>query len=143
MIHLISSDLASFKTLKLKPGLSILLADKSAGATDRQTRNGAGKTSLIELIHFVLGANADKSSIFRSSALAPWQFELSIDVGSTRITAGRRGAKPSLVHIDGDPSSWPIKPTLDDASGSLELENEDWKTVLGHIWFGLQARREH
>ena len=62
MIYNVTSDLASFKSLKLRSGLNVLLADKSVGATDRQTRNGAGKTSLIELIHFVLGANAEKST---------------------------------------------------------------------------------
>jgi uncharacterized protein YydD (DUF2326 family) len=143
MIHGIDSDLASFKALKLRPGLNILLADKSAGATDRQTRNGAGKTSLVELIHFVLGAKADPGSIFRSPELEDWSFDLDLDVGRVRLTAGRRGKKSSLIHIDGDPSSWPISPRIDDASGLLEFENEDWKTVLGHMWFGLPARREN
>lgn len=143
MIHGITSDLASFKKLKLRPGLNILLADKSVGATDRQTRNGAGKTSLVELIHFVLGAKADKRSIFRSPKLEEWSFDLDLDVSGTRLTAGRRGKKSSLIHIDGDPSHWPVKPSLDDASGLLQFENEDWKTVLGHLWFGLPARREN
>ena len=143
MIHAIRSDLASFKTLKLRPGLNILLADKSFGATDRHTRNGAGKTSLIEVIHFLLGANADKGSIFRSQALEAWTFDLDLDVGGVRVTVGRRGKKSSLIRIDGDPSSWPIKPTLDDATGFLEFENDDWKTVIGHVWFGLPARREN
>ena len=142
MIHAITSDLASFKSLELRPGLNLLLADKSAGATDRQTRNGAGKTSLVEVIHFILGANADKNSIFRSQELEAWTFDLDLDVGDTRVTAGRRGRKSSLIRIDGDPSSWLIKPALDN-SGSLEFENEDWKTVLGHLWFGLPARREN
>lgn len=143
MISVITSDLASFKTLKLRSGLNVVLADKSVGATDRQTRNGAGKTSLVEVIHFVLGANADKNSIFRSPALEAWTFDLTLDVGAARVAAGRRGKKPSLIHIDGDPSSWPIAPVLDDATGLLELENEDWKTLLGHVWFGLPARREN
>ena len=42
MIHGFSSDLPTFKSLTFRPGLNILLADKSAGATDRQSRNGAG-----------------------------------------------------------------------------------------------------
>ena len=141
MIYSITSDLASFKNLKLHAGLNILLADKSVGATDRHTRNGAGKTSLIELIHFVLGAKAEKSSIFRSTALEPWTFDLDLDVGNERITAGRSGKKSSLVRIDGDCSAWPIQPALEDATGSLEFGNEDWKTILGHVWFGLPARR--
>lgn len=143
MIYSVTSDLASFKALKLRAGLNILLADKSAGATDRQTRNGAGKTSLVEVIHFVLGANADKGSIFRSPKLEASTFDLDLDAGGVRITAGRRGKKPSLIRIDGDPSAWLIKPMLDDVSGSLEIENEDWKMVLGHLWFGLPALREN
>jgi uncharacterized protein YydD (DUF2326 family) len=143
MIHGVSSDLASFKSLDLRPGLNILLADKSAGATDRQSRNGAGKTSLVELIHFALGANADKGSIFRSPTLEEFLFKLDLDVCGARLTAGRRGKKPSLIQIDGDPSSWPVQPTLNDKSGLLEFENEDWKTILGHLWFGLPARREN
>ncbi len=141
MIYNITSDLASFKSLKLHSGLNILLADKSVGSTDRHTRNGAGKTSLIELIHFVLGANAERSSIFRSTALEPWTFDLDLDVGNARIMAGRSGKKPSVVRIDGDCSAWPIQPALEGTTGSLEFGNEDWKTLLGHIWFGLPARR--
>lgn len=142
MIHGIGSDLASFKALRLRAGLNILLADKSAGATVRQSRNGAGKTSLVELIHFVLGANADKGSIFRSPILEEWTFNLDLDVGGARVLAERRGKKPSRIRIDGDPSLWPIQPALDAASGSFEFENEDWKALLGNVWFGLPVVRD-
>ena len=61
MIHRIPSSLPTFKTLEFRPGLTLLLADKSPGATDRQTRNSAGKSSVIEIIHFVLGARCTPS----------------------------------------------------------------------------------
>ena len=57
MIHHIYSSLPSFKELRFRQGFNLLLADKSPGATDKQTRNRAGKTSLIELIHFLTGAS--------------------------------------------------------------------------------------
>jgi uncharacterized protein YydD (DUF2326 family) len=91
MIHGVSSDLPSFKTLSFTRGLNILLADKSHGATDRQSRNGAGKTSFIELIHFLFGANADKESIFRSEKLAAWIFEAHVDVGGADVKVARSG----------------------------------------------------
>ena len=71
MIQGVASDLPTFKSLEFQRGLNILLADKSEGASDRQSRNGAGKSSFVELVHFLFGGNADKDSIFRSNALAP------------------------------------------------------------------------
>jgi uncharacterized protein YydD (DUF2326 family) len=85
VIRRIGSDLASFKTLTFRPGLNILLADKSDGATDRQSRNGAGKTSLIDLIHFLFGGKADPDSIFRSEALDSSTFEVDFDLGTAPI----------------------------------------------------------
>ena len=68
MIRHIYSTLPTFKTLRFNPGLNILLSEKSPGATDRQTRNGAGKTSFIELIHFLSGGNCEATSIFKLDA---------------------------------------------------------------------------
>lgn len=137
MIHGISSDLASFKALTFGPGLNILLADKSEGATDRQSRNGAGKTSFVELIHFLFGGNADKDSIFRSPELTPWSFEARVDVGGTTIDVARSGAKPSRIRLQGDTSAWPLQPSLDPKSGDLVFTNEQWRTLLGSVLFGL------
>ena len=66
MIHRIFSNLPTFKGLDFKPGLKVLIAQKERGANDKQTRNRAGKTSLIEIIHFLAGADAGKDSLFRS-----------------------------------------------------------------------------
>ncbi|HRW60078.1 MAG TPA: DUF2326 domain-containing protein [Defluviicoccus sp.] len=142
MIHGVTSDLPSFKSLTFSPGLNILLADKSEGATDRQSRNGSGKTSFVELIHFLFGANADKDSIFRSAALAPWSFEACIDVGPTTVDVARSGAKPSRIRIKGDPSPWPVQPALDGKSGELLFSNEHWRSLLGSVFFGLRAEAE-
>jgi uncharacterized protein YydD (DUF2326 family) len=137
MIRRIGSDLASFKTLTFKPGLNILLADKSDGAHDRQSRNGAGKTSFIELVHFLFGATASKDSIFRSDALADWTFDVAVDISGDAISAARSGTKPSRVVVNGPVETWPIPPQFDSRSGLFELSNENWKSNLGQLWFGL------
>ena len=90
MIRRFGSDLASFKALTFKPGLNILLADKSEGANDRQSRNGAGKTSFVELVHFLFGADVRKESIFRSEVLTEWTFDVAVDVAGEAISAARR-----------------------------------------------------
>jgi len=137
MIHDITSDLASFKTVTFGPGLNILLTDKSEGATDRQSRNGAGKTSFVELIHFLFGGNADKDSIFRSPELIPWTFNASVDVGSALVNIARSGMKPSRVRVQGDTSVWPFQPSLDAKSGDPIFPNEQWRSLLGAVLFGL------
>lgn len=142
MIHGISSDLASFKTLTFGPGLNILLADKSEGATDRQSRNGAGKTSFVELIHFLFGGNADKDSIFRSPELTPWSFETRVDVGGALVDIARSGTKPSRIRLQGETSAWPLQPSLDTKSGDLVFSNEQWRTLVGAVFFGLSGTEE-
>jgi uncharacterized protein YydD (DUF2326 family) len=137
MIHGLTSDLPSFKSLTFGPGLNILLADKSEGATDRQSRNGAGKTSFVELVHFIFGSNADRESIFRSVELAPWSFEARVDVGGAMVNVARTGSKASRIRLQGDTSAWPLQPALDTKSGDLIFSNEQWRALLGAVLFGL------
>lgn len=137
MIRRFGSDLSSFKTLTFRPGLNILLADKSEGAGDRQSRNGAGKTSFVELVHFLFGADVRKESIFRSSALVKWTFDVAVEVAGEAISAARSGTKPSRVLLNGAVEGWPIPPQFDEDAGLFELSNETWKADLGKLWFGL------
>lgn len=139
MIRRIGSDLESFKTLSFESGLNIILADKSEGASDRQSRNGAGKTSFVELVHFILGSNAGPDSIFRSDALVNQTFDLTAVIGGNEFSIARCGKKPSRIMIDGPVQTWPIEPKFRAAAGVHELSNEDWKHTLGSLWFGLDA----
>src|ERR1700733_10298108 len=127
MIRRFGSDLASFKSLKFKTGLNILLADKSEGANDRQSRNGAGKTSFVELVHFLFGDDVRKESIFRSDSLREWTFDVAVDVERETISAARSGTKPSRVLVNGAVEGWPIPPQFDQSAGLFELSNETWK----------------
>jgi uncharacterized protein YydD (DUF2326 family) len=137
MIRLVRSDLGSFKTLEFHSGLNILLADKSEGATDRQSRNRAGKTSFVELVHFLFGADAGKESIFRSNALCNATFEVVFDMADETVSASRSGAKPSRIIVDNEGTSWPVSPEFDQNSGLFLLSKEDWKVDLGWAWFML------
>ncbi|MBZ0117297.1 MAG: DUF2326 domain-containing protein [Sandaracinaceae bacterium] len=132
MIRRVYADLPSFKALSFHDGLNVLLADKSAGATDKQTRNGAGKSSLVELIHFLQGSDCKKDSIFRHQALQESTFGLELDLAGTPTRVERSGSKPSVISVTGDFGAWPVAPST---KGSIS--NEQWKTVLGRMMFGL------
>ncbi len=135
MIYRIYSDLPHFKAIVFKPGFNLLLADKSANATDKQTRNGSGKSSLLEVIHFLLGSNCDKDSIFRTPALNGAMFGMDFDVGGgSRTNVERTGSGPAKVIVAGDFSTWPAVPTK---KNPATLSNEQWKTVLAKLMFGV------
>jgi uncharacterized protein YydD (DUF2326 family) len=137
MIHSLSSDLPSFKTLSFAPGLNILLAEKSAGATDRQSRNGAGKTSFVELINFLFASKPSPDSIFRSAELGAFTFSCTVDIADKPVRVARSGTKPSRICVEGDTARWPIPPSADRKTGEMVLSNENWRANLGTLLFGL------
>jgi uncharacterized protein YydD (DUF2326 family) len=69
MIHRIYNSLPSFKTLEFKSGLNVLLAEKSAESGSGRTRNRAGKSSMVETIHFLTGGNVSEKSPYSSKDL--------------------------------------------------------------------------
>lgn len=132
MIHNIFSSLATFKALEFKSGLNVLVAQKEVGATDKQTRNRAGKTSLVETIHFLTGSNADKGSLFRSTALGEESFGMTLDLGGQSVTAERSGKQKARINVEG----------ADFLKGKTHLSNTEWIELLGEKMFGLHALPE-
>jgi uncharacterized protein YydD (DUF2326 family) len=128
MIHRIYCSLASFKSLDLKPGLNVVIARKEAGATDKQTRNRAGKSSLIEIIHFLTGSDAGKDSLFRSDALVNASFGMEFDLGGKRLRVDRSGHQKSKTHVEG----------ANLLNGECNLSNSEWLELLGESMFGLK-----
>ncbi len=120
MIHKISSSLPSFKSLEFTQGLNVLIAQKETDSTSKQTRNRAGKTSLIEIIHFLTGANANMKSLFRSDALINHSFTAELDIGGNRLNLERTGKQHSKVNV-----------------GDIEFTNSGWVDVLGKEYFHL------
>jgi uncharacterized protein YydD (DUF2326 family) len=130
MIHRIYSTLPTFKNLEFKPGLNVLLAEKSAGATSKQTRNRAGKTSLIEIIHFLTGAKADDNSLFNSKALIESTFGMEFDLAGSWTSVERCSANKSKLNVTGKTFQ----------SGKARISNSEWVGLLGEKMFALDAQ---
>ena len=60
MLRSLSSSLQTFKTLNFDVGLNILVADRTQASSETDTRNGVGKSSMVELLHFLLGSRSDR-----------------------------------------------------------------------------------
>ncbi len=132
MIHRIYSTLPTFKTLEFRPGLNVLMAQKEAGASEKQTRNRAGKTSLIEIVHFLTGADAGKESLFRMDALVNESFGIEFDLGGVMISAERSGKEKSKIHVGGGRFM----------KGETRISNPEWVGLLGEQMFHLDALPE-
>ena len=127
MIHRIYSSLATFKAMEFKSGLNVLVAKKEEGASDKQTRNRAGKTSLIEIVHFLMGSDAGKDSLFRSDVLVNESFGLEFDLGYERLSVERSGQQRSKIRVEGA--------GIPSRGGTLA--NSEWVELLGEKMFGL------
>lgn len=143
MIIAIESSIETFKPLRFRVGLNVLLADTVPGATERQTRNSAGKTSFVEIVHFLLGGKCDKDSLFRTPALINASFIGTFRIGCDEFRVSRSGTDPSkvfLLHGPHEAHEMPVK--TDKESGGLFITNTNWKTVLGHEMFGMPRQPE-
>lgn len=134
MLHRLAADRDGFRTLTFRPGLNIILATRADGgdadsgrADERRSRNGAGKSSTIDLIHFLLGGKAEGA--LTAATVAEWNFSLDVDVGPERIEVTRSVANAKQVFIRSA------------ETGIDRIQNAQWCKRLGEEWFGLREKR--
>jgi len=140
MIVSIESSLKTFKAVNFRSGLNVLLSDRTAESTEKQTRNSAGKTSLIEVIHFLLGSDCEKDSLFRLNELVEHTFKGTFRIDGELLTVARTGADPSKIFLlSGGEERKDIPRKLDKASERFYVSNVNWRVFLGHAMFGLPA----
>lgn len=120
MIHSINCSLPTFKNLEFHPGLNVLLSEKSKGATGLHTRNRAGKTSLVEIVHFLTGAKIKKESLFKANELKDVLFGMEFDLSGESVTIERQNKKATKFRLDDSP-----------------ISAAKWKSKLGKDIFGL------
>lgn len=147
MIRSISSDLATFKTLEFHDGLNILLADKSPNASDGHTRNSAGKSSFVEIVQFLMGANAPKtSSLLRHPDLNEYTFTGEFVIAGHEIKASRCGRDAGKILISAsDAVKIGIEPKTT-KDGIVFVSNDAWKAALGRHMFAMPSdpwQRKH
>lgn len=141
MIHKIYSSDPRFKTLSLRPGLNVILADTTRPSEKQATRNRAGKSSIIEVANFVLGSSVRKSDLFKLPELKDQSFGMVFDAGESLVTATRRGETPAEVIVESaDMDSWPLKMNraLDDI---YSLRVGAWTSLLGSLMFSMPFTR--
>jgi uncharacterized protein YydD (DUF2326 family) len=141
MIISIGSSIDSFRPLTFRPGFNVLLADQSEVSTDRQTRNSAGKSSVIEIVHFLLGADLTKGTPFTSKELKRASFFGSFRISGTVAHVTRNVHQRDRVFVKFDePPNNPLHTEGDLIEPFTPIK--DWNLWLGHEFFNLPIHRE-
>ena len=132
MIHEIwSPSRPSFKRLRFKPGLNIVSVRRTAKASMTGKRNAAGKSSLIDIIHFLFGANREAGSPLSAAELASDVFEMVCDIGGSKVAIIRSLEKPQRVIIEGETKSWPRALEINGETGEVSATIDEWTDLLG------------
>jgi uncharacterized protein YydD (DUF2326 family) len=141
MILSITSDIPSFKSVRFHRGLNVLLADVSAQTTEGHTRNSAGKSSLVEIIHFMLGG--DTTSLFKALEIYPHSFSAVLRINRRVVRVTRRCEEPNRILVDEKRAHrHGLELLCDDETGERYVSIDDWEQYLGHAWFALPRHRE-
>lgn len=140
MIHQIWSSDRRFKALSFFPTFNVLLADRTLASTDLQTRNRAGKSSLVEIIHFLTGADGDSDSLFAEPAIIDNAFSMTFDLAGRQVAASRSGADQNTIFISSNNfEGWPIVPRSTKSTPQLHLGKKAWNDLLLTLMFRLDG----
>lgn len=142
MLRRLSADDSRFKEIAFQGGLNLLLADKTEASTSTDSRNSAGKSSMVELVHFLLGASGSTRNPFTKRALRSITFGLDLDWPDVTETleVRRSGARPAFVTLQPDVTA-PDPDSLFalETQGQAEVPIEQWNHLIEQRLFGLRG----
>lgn len=92
----------SFHPVIFKDGVNIIVGRQVAPHTenDGNTYNGVGKSLILHLIHFCLGANKIDSF---SKKLSGWEFTLKFEINGTEYYSARKTDEQNKIDFCGEP----------------------------------------
>ncbi|MBU2533463.1 MAG: DUF2326 domain-containing protein, partial [Alphaproteobacteria bacterium] len=115
-------------------------SSRSTVSTDKDTTNGLGKSTLIEIIDFCLGSGARAGSGLCVDALKGWSFTLDVTIGGHRVQVSRSTERHGFIEVSGPTTAWPIQPAINKKFDARGLDVKDWRYVLGWAFFGYFER---
>jgi uncharacterized protein YydD (DUF2326 family) len=98
----LSANKESFKTVPFnKSGLSFIVAKQQNPETsdNSKTYNGVGKSLIVLLIHFCLGAKKDHYTSFIEK-LPDWVFYLTVEIDGILHVISRKMSEPTKIYFD-------------------------------------------
>lgn len=139
MIHGISANFDSFREVRFTPGLNVILAERTRESSQKNTRNGVGKSTLIQILDFCLGGTVKRGEGIFVDSLRDWAFTIDMTLAGNRIRVTRSMGAPNQVTVDGPTDGWAVRPLSGAMFGENVYSLGEWRTLLGWGLFGLPA----
>lgn len=147
ILHELTANKESFRPVRFKEGLNVVLAEKAETSGKNDTRNGVGKTTLIEILAFCLGGQATHGNGIVQDALLSWEFTLEMTFKGSRVKVSRAVAKPEIIQVEGNVDDWTIPPDYTELTGVHSYDVSRWRDLLGWALFDLdpavRAQSDH
>ena len=138
MIVAIRCNMPSFQEVKFDQGFNVVLADRTRESTRLDSRNGLGKTTLVEIVHFCLGSRIPRNQGLRVTQLNGWRFSLEMRIDGREFVVTRSTDNANRIKLDGDIREL-AGPSVR-LDGTVEVGVNDWNSILGELLFGISIQ---
>ncbi len=152
MILRVRANQEKFNKICFSVGFNVVVADVTDQSTEKDSRNGLGKTTLLNIIHFCLGGKEKAREGLQSPRLEGWEFSVDILIRGERITVTRATDKPSDVFTDADDEWFGLNVEQDNTqelkqqsmfaceTNLRQRKTEEWKSYLGWGLYDLDSQ---
>ena len=89
MITRVWSDLPHFREVEFTSGMNVIVADQSEDSSETESTNGLGKTTLIRIIQFCLGADLSKDKVLNHPDLRSVLFGIDLLFDDETVSISR------------------------------------------------------
>src|SRR5574344_1211931 len=148
LVRILNSEDELVNEIPFEKGFNIIIADCSKDLSiednSKKSRNGAGKSSTIEIIDFCLGN--DRSRFLKVEALTDWCFSIDIELDNNlyRIERHLNDKDKDKIYIEeADFSNWIIKPKQVKDKSNYFIKLKDWRIVLGKFFFNINKEEDN
>src|SRR3954468_6308076 len=100
MIRSITCSENSFRAVPLYPTSNVILADRTKDSTRKDSRNGLGKSTLVEIIHFCVGSEPRQGESILVEPLSGWAFTMEFELDSSIVAVTRNTKSSKVVALD-------------------------------------------
>jgi uncharacterized protein YydD (DUF2326 family) len=129
----------SFRKINFNDGFNVVIAERTSSSSQKDSRNGLGKTLLLEIIDFCLGSNFNNDSRLKSEELTGWSFTLEMEISGEIYKVTRKIDEPNILIIRGDTSKLPAD-FLEKNEKFSKININEWRILLGLVTFNLQIQ---